>query len=83
MKLLSIIGSKLPVLRKTQTCEACGQLFACEISLGRGCWCTQVKLCEGTRQELRARYKSCLCRACLKSAEASHLATVAQEYTHD
>jgi len=43
----------------------------------------QVKLCEGTRQELRAKYQSCLCRICLERAEASHLARVAQGSTHD
>ncbi len=83
MKLLSMLNSKLPVLRKTQACEACGQAFACEISLGKGCWCMQVKLCEGTRQELRARYSVCLCRACLEKAEASHLASEAKANAHD
>lgn len=72
MKILSILSSKLPVLRKTQECEACGQPFACEISLGKGCWCGEIKLSEETRQELRAKYKVCLCRVCLEKAEASH-----------
>ena len=83
MRLLSILGSKLPVLRKTQRCESCGQSFACEIYLGKGCWCMNVKLCEGTRQELRAKYKACLCRACLEQAEASHLASETREGVHD
>ena len=83
MKLPSILSSKLPVLRKTQACEACGQSFACEISLGKGCWCMQVKLCEGTRQQLRAKYSACLCRACLENAEATHLASEAKANAHD
>lgn len=83
MKLLSILGSRLPVLRKTQDCEGCGQSFACEISLGRGCWCMNVKLCEGTRQELRAKYKACLCRGCLERAEASHQAAEASPSAYD
>jgi hypothetical protein len=83
MKLLSILNSKLPVLRKTQACEGCGQSFACEISLGTGCWCTQVKLSEGTRHELRAKYNACLCRNCLEKAEATHLASEAKANTHD
>jgi len=35
MKLLKQIGLALPVLRKTLACEACGETFACEISLGK------------------------------------------------
>ena len=35
MKLLKQIGLALPVSRKTQACEACGETFACEISLGK------------------------------------------------
>jgi len=83
MKLLSILSSKLPVLRKTQACEGCGQSFACEISLGEGCWCMQVRLCEGTRQEFRAKYKACLCRDCLEKAEAAPLASEANANAHD
>lgn len=70
VSLLKRIGLKLPVLRKTQPCEACGKSFACEISLSKGCWCGEVKLSEDTRQELRAKYSTCLCRACLEKAEA-------------
>ncbi len=68
--LLKRIVLKLPVLRKTQRCEACGQSFACEISLGKGCWCGEVTLSEDTRHELLATYRNCLCRACLEKAEA-------------
>jgi hypothetical protein len=66
MKLLKQIALALPVLRKTQACEGCGESFACEISLGRGCWCGEIKLSDATRDELRAKYKKCLCRACLE-----------------
>jgi len=54
MKLLKQIGLSLPVLRKTQACEACGEIFACEISLGKGCWCGEIELSDETRRELRA-----------------------------
>lgn len=64
------IGHLLPVLRKTRECEACGESFACEISLATGCWCGEVILSEAARQQLRANYKSCLCRACLEKAAA-------------
>lgn len=70
MTLLKRIGLKLPVLRKARVCEACGERFACEISVGGGCWCSEIKLSDKTRRELRTRYKSCLCRACLEKAEA-------------
>jgi len=61
---------KLPVLPQTEWCEACGQPFVCEISLGKGCWCGEIKLSEGTRQELRAKYRNCLCGACLEKVKA-------------
>jgi hypothetical protein len=31
-------------------------------------WCGEIKLSDETRQELRAKYKNCLCRACLEKA---------------
>lgn len=78
MKLLKRIGLMLPELGKTQACEACGESFACEISLGKGCWCGEVKLSDETRQELRANYRNCLCRACLEKAEGKSLKSEAQ-----
>ena len=71
MKLLKQIGLTLPVLRRSQACEACGETFTCEISLGKGCWCGEIKLSDETRQELRAKYKKCLCRACLEKVGVS------------
>jgi hypothetical protein len=60
--------AKLPALSRSQQCESCGQPFACEIGLA-GCWCSEVKVTETTRERLRAKFKSCLCRSCLKKAE--------------
>ena len=74
MTLVRRIGLILPVLRKGQVCEACREQFACEISLG-GCWCGEIRLSENTRRELRAKYRSCLCRACLEKAEARDAAS--------
>lgn len=71
MKLLGLLNCTLPVLRKAQTCEACGQLFACEISLGKGCWCGEVTLSDETLQHLRATYRKCVCRSCLEKAETN------------
>jgi hypothetical protein len=70
MKLLKQLALTLPVLRKTQACEGCGESFACEISLGRGCWCGEIKLSDATRGGLRAKYKKCLCRTCLQKVES-------------
>lgn len=72
MKLLKQIGLSLPVLRKTQACEACGETFACEISLCKRCWCGEIKLSDEARKELRAKYRNCLCRACLTKAAATN-----------
>ncbi len=83
MKLLKQIGLKLPILRKSQACEACGETFACEISLGKGCWCGEIKLSDETRQELRAKYKNCLCRACLEKAAARNATSEARANPHD
>jgi hypothetical protein len=51
----------------TKTCEACGREFACGASL-KGCWCAEVETTKATRDELRAKYKDCLCRECLEKA---------------
>jgi hypothetical protein len=66
------LSLKLPLLPQTEWCEACGQPFVCEISLGKGCWCADVKLSENTWQELRTKYRNCLCRTCLEKAEAKN-----------
>ena len=65
-------------LCKTKTCEACGASLACEISLGKGCWCEELKLSEDTSQQLRAKYADCLCRACLEKAQAKSSESEAQ-----
>ena len=83
MKLLKQIGLTLPVVRKAQACEACGETFACEISLGMGCWCGEIKLSDETRQELRRKYKNCLCRASLEKAAATNSTSEAKANAHD
>jgi Cysteine-rich CWC len=83
LKLLKQIGLKLPVLRKSQACEACGETFACEIALGKGCWCGEIKLSDETRQELRAKYRNCLCRACLEKAAATNSTSEINANAHD
>lgn len=68
MKLLERFNFSLPVLRRPQSCQACGQSFACEIGI-KGCWCSHVKVSEETREAIRAKYRRCLCRTCLQKAE--------------
>ncbi len=65
-KLLKIFASRW---RAEETCAACGEKFVCGVTLA-GCWCSEVKLSEETRAELKARYKGCLCRACLERIAA-------------
>ena len=50
-------------------CESCGGEFTCGASEA-GCWCAEVELDEATRAELRSRFRSCLCRACLEGYAA-------------
>ena len=62
-------GSAGPVITKPGICESCGEPFGCELSLA-GCWCSAVRLTEAARAEIRAKYRGCLCPACLKQYES-------------
>ena len=59
-----------PDKRPPRECEACGQSFVCGASI-RGCWCIQIKLDAPVRQQLRERFKGCLCSDCLERFSAS------------
>jgi Cysteine-rich CWC len=50
--------------RAWRACESCGNSFRCGASL-KGCWCFHVKLKPGAKEELRGKYKYCLCGDCL------------------
>ena len=67
MKLRKIVSYIAPSLRPSQKCEACGEEFHCGASVW-GCWCAQSKLTDVQRTALRAKYRNCLCRACLEKA---------------
>jgi hypothetical protein len=54
-------------LTRERVCESCGAEFSCGASLS-GCWCSEINLSDETRVKLRANYKDCLCRNCLKAA---------------
>jgi len=63
-ELRKLAGLVVPILREASVCEACGNEFACGASL-RGCWCSEIKLSDEARAELKGRYTNCLCRECL------------------
>jgi hypothetical protein len=65
IKLKKIIGYFSPNFRERQKCEACKEEFICGASLS-GCWCSEIKLSQTTLNQLRAKYKKCLCRKCLE-----------------
>mgnify|MGYP001605263256 CR=1 FL=1 len=44
-------------------CGRCSQPFACG---EYGCWCTDVPVTEWQYDRIAARYRDCLCPACLK-----------------
>ena len=66
-KLVELVSSRLGV--GAVVCESCGEEFKCGAGLS-GCWCAEVRLDEATRAELRARFRRCLCRACLETYAA-------------
>jgi hypothetical protein len=64
-KLRKLAAIILPVLNQPSVCEACGAPFNCGAKLS-GCWCSEIKLSDETRVELKERYSGCLCRECLE-----------------
>ncbi len=66
-KLLGIFSTRW---RAAENCPACGEKFVCGVTL-KGCWCSTIKLSETKREELKARYKGCLCRKCLENFAAA------------
>ncbi|HYE72893.1 MAG TPA: cysteine-rich CWC family protein [Blastocatellia bacterium] len=68
----------LPSKRAPRECEACGQTFDCGASI-KGCWCFSIKLSAEVRQELRGRYKDCLCRKCLMQFSRSQSPDIEKE----
>jgi len=73
-QLRNLAGLVLPILREPSMCEACGAPFICGASLS-GCWCTEIKLSEATRADLKTRYRACLCRECLEGMAEREPAT--------
>jgi hypothetical protein len=65
MKLSQIAGLLSTRWREPSTCEACGGPFTCGAKIS-GCWCSEIKLSDETRAEMKGRYRNCLCRECLE-----------------
>ena len=65
MKLRSLAKFIHPRFRDSSVCEACGNEFVCGATLA-GCWCSEIKLTDEIRAELRKNYERCLCRDCLE-----------------
>lgn len=57
-----------PAERREKTCESCGRAFLCNAG---SCWCDSVPLDPAALSALRAKYRDCLCEACLKVAANS------------
>jgi hypothetical protein len=55
-------------LTRHRQCESCGNDFSCAGLLG--CWCSEIKLSDQTRAELKSRFKDCLCSDCLNAFAA-------------
>jgi len=58
---------------KAEVCGACGKAFECGATLS-DCWCAEVKLTDAQREELKGKYRGCVCRECLEkvAAELNH-----------
>ena len=76
--LKTFAGFISPRWREPAQCEACGDEFTCGASLA-GCWCSEVRLNQETRDELRSRYSGCLCRKCLDTAAGNTSRMVEKE----
>lgn len=57
----------------SKTCEACGATFLCG---GYQCWCGQIGITERQMDWIAARFKDCLCAACLDRVHAGDLGLV-------
>ena len=46
-------------------CESCGEEFTCGAALN-GCWCMNIEITEKTQEQLKTKFKNCLCENCLE-----------------
>ena len=69
MKLKDALGFVSEKYKSPSICESCGNEFVCGATI-RGCWCTEVKLTDEARGDLRSKFNNCLCRDCLEKQAA-------------
>jgi hypothetical protein len=67
LKALGFISLKY---KSPSTCESCSDEFICGATV-KGCWCMKIKLNAPVRQELKSKFKDCLCQNCLESYASS------------
>jgi hypothetical protein len=53
---------------KEEVCEGCGGTFTCGPLSKGGCWCKNETIAPERLEELKGRYKHCLCPECLRKA---------------
>ncbi len=65
MKLKKALGVFSEKFKDPSICESCGEEFICGATL-KGCWCMEIKLADEAREDLKAKFRNCLCRNCLE-----------------
>lgn len=70
MKVKKALGIISKHFKEPQKCESCGEDFTCGANL-KGCWCFEIDVSDNAREELKSKFKECLCRKCLENFEAS------------
>lgn len=65
MKVKKTLGLISEKYKEPSTCESCGNDFTCGATI-KGCWCMNVKLTDENREELKSKFKNCLCQNCLE-----------------
>jgi hypothetical protein len=51
-------------------CPRCRAAFHCGMDDGPACWCTGLSMDRQTLAALNARYRGCVCGACLRAVQA-------------
>jgi hypothetical protein len=65
---MTVIGKAVDwaIRGSEQACESCGATFTCGPLTKGGCWCMQEKVPPEKLEELKSKYKRCLCSDCLR-----------------
>ncbi len=72
MKLKNALGFISEKYKEPSVCQSCGEEFVCGATL-KGCWCMEIELSEKARQNLKTRFRNCLCRNCLEKYTAEEV----------